>query len=365
MGIESDQLVYDYLSRVGDLAQQRQLPSADRMRLVAGLRQEIERRRSAADDSPGAVRRILGGLGAPEEIVAGAGGVQPAATGAAEGDTAGAGAERAASEKRPDLEKRPAGDGRAGRPQPSVPSRGASPVHLAGTDELTGPGTVPGQRTGGEPEWWRVDVPGFTADGPGPRPGAEPTGAFGVGAEVPGFTGGIELPEILKPPPPPGAADPKQPAPDAAPGAAEKPRPNLLRRLVTRRRPAPAEAAPAAPAAAPRRVIAPMVLLAALLLIAGAVSGSLIALALGWLVAYGGTRLLSRNEARLAALGLPGLVAGGALLWLWGRGTGRWGEPLPMDRFAEALSDTWPVVVRVAAVASAAYLLWRAARPRA
>ncbi|MEW1605702.1 hypothetical protein AB0450_33545, partial [Streptomyces sp. NPDC093808] len=33
VGIESDQVVYEYLSRVGDVAQQRQLPSAARMRL--------------------------------------------------------------------------------------------------------------------------------------------------------------------------------------------------------------------------------------------------------------------------------------------------------------------------------------------
>ena len=54
MGIESDQLVYDYLSRVGDLAQQRQLPSATRMRLVSGLRDEIDRRRAkVAGRQPG------------------------------------------------------------------------------------------------------------------------------------------------------------------------------------------------------------------------------------------------------------------------------------------------------------------------
>ncbi|GAP50816.1 hypothetical protein [Streptomyces azureus] len=44
MGIESDQVVYEYLSRVGDVAQQRQLPSAARMRLVSELRGEIDRR---------------------------------------------------------------------------------------------------------------------------------------------------------------------------------------------------------------------------------------------------------------------------------------------------------------------------------
>ncbi|MEU1022603.1 hypothetical protein ABZ366_11015, partial [Streptomyces sp. NPDC005904] len=64
MGIESDQLVYDYLSRVGDLAQQRQLTSGDRMRLVADLRLRIDRDRAGATaDTPAAVRRILARLG--------------------------------------------------------------------------------------------------------------------------------------------------------------------------------------------------------------------------------------------------------------------------------------------------------------
>ncbi|OMI33264.1 putative integral membrane protein, partial [Streptomyces sparsogenes DSM 40356] len=63
MGIESEQLVYDYLSRVGDLAQQGGLPSGDRMRLVAELRADIDRRRaSAGTDSPAGVKRILAKL---------------------------------------------------------------------------------------------------------------------------------------------------------------------------------------------------------------------------------------------------------------------------------------------------------------
>ncbi|NEC64375.1 hypothetical protein G3I41_06925, partial [Streptomyces sp. SID9727] len=73
MGIESDQLVYDYLSRVGDLAQRQQLPSGARMRLVAELRTEIDRRRTAQRaHTPGQVRRIIGTLGTPDELVAAA-----------------------------------------------------------------------------------------------------------------------------------------------------------------------------------------------------------------------------------------------------------------------------------------------------
>ncbi|MCV2464959.1 hypothetical protein OEB94_37445, partial [Streptomyces sp. ICN988] len=79
MGIESDQVVFEYLSRVGDVAQQRQLPSATRMRLVSELRNEIDRHRAKTTvDSPAAVRRILDRLGDPDDIVTAAGGASGA-----------------------------------------------------------------------------------------------------------------------------------------------------------------------------------------------------------------------------------------------------------------------------------------------
>ncbi|GAA2787838.1 hypothetical protein [Streptomyces showdoensis] len=68
MGIENDRLVFDYLSRVGDLAQQRRMPSAERRELVTGLRDEIERRRTVKGEP---VRGILGDLGTPDEVVDG------------------------------------------------------------------------------------------------------------------------------------------------------------------------------------------------------------------------------------------------------------------------------------------------------
>ncbi|OSC57204.1 hypothetical protein B5181_33225, partial [Streptomyces sp. 4F] len=75
VGIESDQVVFEYLSRVGDVAQQRQLPSATRMRLVSELRNEIDRSRAKTTvDSPAAVRRILDRLGSPDDVVDAAGG---------------------------------------------------------------------------------------------------------------------------------------------------------------------------------------------------------------------------------------------------------------------------------------------------
>ena len=70
-------------------------------------------------------------------------------------------------------------------------------------------------------------------------------------------------------------------------------------------------------------------------------------------------------EAKWAAAGVPGTVVAGAAVWLWGRTEGRWGDRIPEggDAMGEALRDAVPVVLRVAAVASALFLVWRARRP--
>jgi hypothetical protein len=358
VGIESDQLIYDYLSQVGDLAQQCQLPSATRMRLVTGLREEIERQRTGSTDSPGAIKRILGTLGTPAEVVASAGGDpggspggsggNPGGSGSNQGGsggspptTAGRGAAPGASRPRGGLgglarrvpRPRTDGEGPAARPRTPAPagpaSPTASPPHLAGEDEL-GPGDD-------SPDWWRIE--------PGP---------FGPGESVPGFIGGIELSEMRKPPPP---EEPEQPTAGRAAGddgdqgrgpaetSGAAPRGRLLPRL--RRR------------ATGGGFRADSLTLFAALLVAGAALGSWLVLAAGWLLAYG-SRRLSRAEAKWAVLGMPALVAAGAAGWLWGRVDERWGEPIPGGRMGEALSGTWPVAVRAAAVASAVFLVWRA-----
>ncbi|MFD4943967.1 hypothetical protein ACFWNT_15885 [Streptomyces sp. NPDC058409] len=350
MGIESDQLVYDYLSRVGDLAQQQQLSSGTRMRLVSTLRGEIDRQRGTqSGDTPAAVRRIIGRLGTPDELVAAAAASadgtvelpQPPEPAAGEGrgiprprkgmlrkDSSGKGASQARAQA-PDGESEGSADSAA--PEAAA-GRVPSPPHMAGTDEL-GP-------SGSEPDWWRIE----------PEP-------FGEGVDVPGFVGGVEIPDMMKPPPPVRDAVPRPrtgdsaddgPAEDVGTGEAAPRR----RRLPGLRRRAPRESTA-------RGFSHPFLLLAAALLVVGAVMGSWLALAGGWLLAYS-SRKLSRAEAKWAAMGLPGVVVAGALVWLWGRTEGRWGEPIPQDGMAEALSGVWPVVVRTAAVASAVFLVWRA-----
>ncbi|KIX77135.1 integral membrane protein, partial [Streptomyces sp. MBRL 601] len=105
----------------------------------------------------------------------------------------------------------------------------------------------------------------------------------------------------------------------------------------------------------------PLLLLAAALLVAGAVLGNLFCLLLGWLTAYL-TKRLTPVQAKFAALGIPALTLLGGAVWLWGRTEGRWGEPIPEAGMADAITGLWPVLLRTAAVASAVFLLWRARR---
>ncbi|MFG2892060.1 hypothetical protein [Streptomyces sp. NPDC048248] len=409
MGIESDQLVFDYLSRVGDLAQQRGLPSAARMRLVATLRAEIDAQK--ADSVPG-VRRILSRLGTPEAVVAAAGSGEGPAVGSprAPEDDASAGPavpllpdapdSSGAPESSPGTRpSRPAGrplstprqklsglawrsglsgltgkvpaprEGsgsgfapssgfgflkKPGRPErPPLPDLGqtASPPHLASAAEL-------GDTTGG-PDWWRVE--------------ASP---FGPGETVPGFVGGIEIPEIWERPPgedplslkKAGTDDGAAPDAEATAGGAGA-LPGMLRKALGRRRGAAAADQPeaetadetAAPEVVARAPLSPVLSLAVLLLAAGALLGSWLALAGGWGLAYV-SRRLSRTEAKFAALGVPGVVAGGLMVWLWGRFDGRWGDPIAQGRLGQELADGLPAVARVAAVASALFLVWRMRR---
>ncbi|MFJ9029155.1 hypothetical protein ACIRQP_11640 [Streptomyces sp. NPDC102274] len=351
MGIESDQLVYDYLSRVGDEAQQRHLPSGDRMRLVSSLRNEIDKQRGkAGGDSPAAVRRILGRLGTPDAVVR-------AASDGASGDDARAPEPRSALPEQRTRRVRGARrlvipEQASESPAPAMPA--ASPPHLAGMDELGPPG--PG------PDWWRIE--------PGPM-------GAGSADHVPGFVGGVEIPDILKPPPKekPGktaegaeaaeAAEDADTTPDPRDQAHEAPqgagRRNWRPRLSRKRQ---GQGKGRSPEKRAGGVSHPFLLLAAALLVTGAVFGSLLALGGGWLLAYA-SRTLSRAEAKWAVFGLPGISVAGGLVWLWGRLDRRWGEAIPEDGMADVLSSAWPVVLRTAAVTSALYLVWRARRKSA
>ncbi|MFD8537983.1 ribonuclease H family protein [Streptomyces rubrogriseus] len=331
VGIESDQVVFEYLSRVGDVAQQRQLPSATRMRLVSELRNEIDRHRARTTvDSPAAVRRILDRLGDPDDIVTAAGGASGVGQQAAPSP--------AAVPEQRDTGPRDAGRRKGRRsPAPETPAArpAASPPHLASALEL-------GDVGDGQPDWWRVD------DGP--------FAGGGLGDSVPGFVGGVEIPELLRKPP--GAVDEAgktEPAvPEAPVEEAEEPTAGAVGQRESRRLPR------LWPEGGWNN---PLLLLAAALLTVGAVLGSLVPLGLGWLIAYL-SRRLTPAQSKWAVLGLPGTVAAAGVVWLWGRTEGRWGDPVAEGHLNDAVAETWPWVLRTAAVATALYLLWRSRRPR-
>ncbi|MFF3622555.1 hypothetical protein [Streptomyces sp. NPDC002467] len=346
MGIESDHLVYEYLSRVGDLAQRRQLSSGDRMRLVAGLRDEIDNRRAKYDpDTPAAVRRILERLGTPEEVLdrlgtgtgssSGSGSVSAPAS-----SVAPVAAPAVPVQRGPGLLRR-----KGAPPQRPVAEPQNVPPHLAGLDEL-------GPSDGAEPDWWRVAP-----------------SAYGRGPQVEGFAGGIEIPDLFKEgqeedeAAADASAGPKTQAGGAG-GAGEGRGQTLVRFLRDKRR-AKREAAAAEPAAEETPAARPrpnaFLLLAAAVLLAGVISGYWLLLVVGWLLPYA-SRALGPAERKWTVFGPPGVVLTGAVVWVWGRMNGRWGEALPEDQLSTALQGMWPWLLRGAGIASAAYLVWRARR---
>ncbi|MGW0766776.1 hypothetical protein [Streptomyces sp. NPDC002676] len=351
MGIESDKVVYEYLSRVGDIAQQRQLPSSTRMRLVSELRNEIDRHRAKVTvDSPAAVRRILDRLGTPDEVVEAAGG----ATGAT-GTTGTRSAPRPPSATVPEQpaprEREPGAKPElpdllkglrkvVPRPRPAEPeppaarADGPSPPHLAAPHELGDSVT--------QPDWWRMGG------------GSSPLGFGTAGDAVPGFVGGVEIPELLRRPPM-EAPQEKDQAPRTEPEPAKEQDPEA----TATRRSLPARLLPR-PAAGWTN---PLLLLAAAALVAGALLGNWFALILGWLIAWG-SRRLTPAETKWAVMVLPGMSVAAGLLWLWGRNTGRWGAPIAQGHMSDAVAGTWPWVVRGAATATALFLLWRSQRRR-
>lgn len=326
VGIESDQVVYEYLSRVGDVAQQRQLPSATRMRLVSELRNEIDRRRAKGTaDSPAAVRRIISRLGTPDEVVDAAGGAQDAPPATPTHLPVQRDDEPEDTGRLPKSLRRRAVPG----PRPEQPARTEQPAQA---ERPARPAPSDDHASAGEPDWWRVDS----------TPLAE---------SVPGFVGGVEIPSLVKPPRPrtPEPAPPAAPATEKAVEAEE-------------------EAVPEAPPTRRRRLSLPvsrwsnpLLLIAAGLLVVGAILGNWFALLLGWLIAYA-SRRLTQNESKWAVIGMPSVAVAAGIVWLWGRNQGRWGDPIAQGHMNDAIAQTWPWVVRGAAVLSALFVVWRSQR---
>ncbi|MGX4731843.1 hypothetical protein [Kitasatospora griseola] len=212
---------------------------------------------------------------------------------------------------------------------------------------------------------------------PGPSPAevdraaqwAEGRGRADVTSVFPGWTEVyFDLPAEEPEPEPKAAPEPDpEPEPEPEPPAPE-PRPGLatraLRALFGRPQPTP-EPAPEAPAAAGgARRPAPLLLLGAVVLIGGAATGSLLAMLLGWGLAYLSSGL-SDLLKKFAVLGIPLITVAGLTVWNWGREKGRWGTALTPG--TDAGHATWaaaPGVLRVAAVLTALFLLAMTLRRR-
>lgn len=378
MGTEGDQLIFSYLSKVGDLAQAA-MPPRDRARLVAKLRDDIDRQRGGSD-SPAAVRRILGRLGSPDEVVSAASAVP---------------AQREPEAPRPELVREPEAPGRApvvprqadapggGDPAPGEAIPGASPGAGPKSAGSLGPSSGLG---GGEPwpvrldkgeagapepvgldgpppvEWWRTPRRPLTLEEIAALPGVtiplDAPAEAGTGEEA------VDGEAAAKPDADATAGEPQDGPPPSRKGRW---------RLGGRARGSAADGKPEPEPRGGRRGGLPglgglrglggafMETLAAVALFAGAVLGSWLPLLAGWAMAYY-SRRLSPSEAKFAALGLPGTVLVGMMVWLWGRTEGRWGEPIAQGRLNAAVSDAFPWTVRVAAVGSALFILWRVRR---
>lgn len=100
-----------------------------------------------------------------------------------------------------------------------------------------------------------------------------------------------------------------------------------------------------------------VVLLAATVLLAGAVTGQLLALLAGWALAY--VSRLGDLTRKFAVLVLPLGTMTAAAVWQWGRTQGRWGgDPTgSADQLGRQVWDAAPGNLRVAAVLSALFLL--------
>ena len=361
MGIESEQAVYDYLSRVGDLAQATSLTAAERARLVSELRETIDTRRggtagsSTSGSSRGeasAVRKILSGIGSPDEVVRRAvhNGVPRASEGRSErgSERGGGGGYRGAG--------------------PSVPAQG---------------GPRPGERAGsgagrGTEGWWSGEWGAGTGAGGGGWIGSGGRGPDLEAAQastggLPGWQAAFE-PDFIAPdgidpatrvavPPQPSAAD--QDEDEAEPvgrAAAGPPRRSLLRRLLG---PPPVVAPVQTAAVAVPRSRLPMVeSLAAVVLAGSAVLGLWYVALLGWLLAYTGRRI-GRQAAHFAGLWLPLLAACAFGFRLYRQTHGQpAGHPLTDDQFKAALRSAVSLWLRVAAGCSAVFLAWRISRRR-
>ncbi|WP_051966761.1 hypothetical protein [Kitasatospora mediocidica] len=196
------------------------------------------------------------------------------------------------------------------------------------------PGPVlPNVTAGDYPGWDSVQI-AFPPDDTETTPSAEPE----------------EEPAAVEPPATRSRWIPLQRSPGSAPvsGPAEVVDAQALpsRRFLSGRRPSP------------------LLLLSAVVLVGGSVTGLILVMLAGWVLGYL-SQQLGELTKRFAVLGIPLITMTVSTLWFWGRTTGRWGAPLAKgNAMSHAVFASAPGVLRLAAVLSAAFLLLVAMRRR-
>ncbi|WP_052682363.1 hypothetical protein [Saccharothrix sp. ST-888] len=100
-----------------------------------------------------------------------------------------------------------------------------------------------------------------------------------------------------------------------------------------------------------------LLLVAAITLLAGAVTGQILVMLIGWAAAYLSARLGDFTK-KFAVFGIPLITMTASTVWFWGRAQGRWGSPVaPGEQLNHEAWAAAPGVLRLAAVLSALFLL--------
>ncbi|WP_371480024.1 hypothetical protein [Kitasatospora sp. NBC_00315] len=246
-------------------------------------------------------------------------------------------------------------------PRPTVPAAPAEPTRpVAPPAPQSDPApAVPADREPAEPSGDRPaprsSVPRPAGRPPAPLPPVGEPAGFG-GAEpggFPGWSAHIDFSVLDDSPAEPAPESTEEPAPEP-PGAEPAEAAGWTGRTGRGRKAAPA---PAGPGPLAGRRPSPLLLLASVVLLGGAVTGLLLVMLVGWALAYL-TRSLSDFTRKFAVLGIPLGTMTGLTLWLWGRSQGRWGAALqPGQQVGQQVWGSAPGVLRLAAVLSALFLL--------
>ncbi|MGC0315366.1 hypothetical protein [Kitasatospora acidiphila] len=248
--------------------------------------------------------------------------------------------------------------------------------------EASGAGSsgLTGGLSGGE--WWQPDAPGQPLGGAAGEQADD--GVYVARPEAPARQrgSGPAIPERPSAPAPSGAgraftaADfpgwdavtidfPFEDEPEDAGGTAEGAKQLIPGQRTGAAEPAAAEdgADPDPGAAVPpeRPLLAgrrpsPLLLLAAAVLVGGAVTGLFLVLLIGWGLVYL-SKALRDFTKKFAVFGIPLITMSTSTLWYWGRTQGSWGTPLasgsPMTHAAMLAA---PAVLRIAAVGTALFV---------